>query len=351
MAKFCTNCGKPLPESGICDCQANAADQEVRKEVACDEPVRAAPAGDAQTPQEAASEQDLPETASESEQTEAATAPEQISEGQQAQQSSIAPAAPVDEGAFVKKTKQATGETLSFIKAYFGDPAGATAAALKGKNWAVAIIMMALSAVFSGLMVLTSISKAMGGLGRMVRSSFGRVDIDVPFFAPFFAGVAIAIVVLALSMLALFALLRIVKVKVSFEYIVIAVGVNALLCAAFTALAWLCMLVGLTKVALAVLVLGGIFWGALGVAIAMKVFDAKFTSVLTLLYTVFFGIVLFLNLWAGSKLVVGAVGKVKVEDVEISEAVEELEDQLEDVDAEDIFRGIGQMISNFAYYY
>ena len=112
------------------------------------------------------------------------------------------------------------------------------------------------------------------------------------------------------------------------------------------------MLVGLTKVALAVLVLGGIFWGALGVAIAMKVFDAKFTSVLTLLYTVFFGIVLFLNLWAGSKLVVGAVGKVKVEDVpEISEAVEELEDQLEDVDAEDIFRGIGQMISNFAYYY
>ena len=75
MAKFCTNCGKPLPESGICDCQANAADQEVRKEVACDEPVRAAPAGDAQTPQEAASEQDLPETASESEQTEAATGP------------------------------------------------------------------------------------------------------------------------------------------------------------------------------------------------------------------------------------------------------------------------------------
>ena len=98
-------------------------------------------------------------------------------------------------------------------------------------------------------------------------------------------------------------------------------------------------------------VLGGIFWGALGVAIAIKVFDAKFTSVLTLLYTLFFGIVLFLNLWAGSKLVVGAVGKVKVEDVEISEAVEELEDQLEDVDAEDIFRGIGQMISNFAYYY
>ena len=152
-------------------------------------------------------------------------------------------------------------------------------------------------------------------------------------------------------MLALFALLRIVKVKVSFEYIAIAVGVNALLCAAFTALAWLCMLVGLTKAALAVLALGVIFWGVLGAAVAVKVFDANFTSVLTLLYSVFFGIVLCVNLWVGSKLAVGAVGKVKVEDVEISEAVEELADQLADMDAEDLFRGIGQMISTFAYYY
>ena len=33
MAKFCTYCGKPLPESGVCDCEEAAARAAAAREV------------------------------------------------------------------------------------------------------------------------------------------------------------------------------------------------------------------------------------------------------------------------------------------------------------------------------
>ena len=61
-----------------------------------------------------------------------------------------------------------------------------------------------------------------------------------------------------------------------------------------------------------VLLIGGIVWCIMGVVIATKVFGAKLSTVLMLLYAVLFAVVLCLDLWIGSKLVGGAAGKIEI---------------------------------------
>lgn len=290
MAKFCTYCGKPLPENGQCDCEASKAAAQ-------------------QQPQQAPAQ------------------PQQ------------APAQPISENVYVKKTKTAVNQSVPFVKEYWKEPMNATLRVLRDKNMALAIVMMVVNAIVTGLLLFTCYSKIAGVFKDALGSG---VDISVPFFSHLFLGIVIAVVAMALSAVALFALLKICKVDANFTYVVIAVGVNTVPCTVCLVLALLLGLFGWATGVLLALVLGCVAWGALAFLLLTKVFGVKVSGLLLTLGTVFFTVVLALNFWLGSKLTLSAGGQIEVEGEKISETFE----ALEDMDLEDL---LGNLMGSSMY--
>ena len=171
MAKFYTYCGKPLPESGVCDCEESKA------------------------------------------------AAQQQPQGQPQPQ-----AQPISENIYVKKTKAAVGQSVPFVKEYWKEPMNATLRVLRDKNMALAIVMMVVNAIVTGLLLFAGYAK----IGGSIKDAIGsRIDISVPFFTDLFLGIVIAVVALALSVVVLFLLLKICKVDANITYVIMAVGVNS----------------------------------------------------------------------------------------------------------------------------
>lgn len=338
MAKFCTYCGKPLPESGVCDCEEAAA--------------RAAAAREAPPAADTAAPDTVPEPADAAAQTASASEPGEA-EARTAEPAPETGAAaakntPITENVYVKKTKEAVNQSVPFLKEYWKEPMQATLRVMREKNMALSIVMMVVNALVTGLLLFTCFSRLAGevrsasrGLSGLFGGS-GRVDVSVPFFTHLLMGVLMAALALALSALALFALLKLLKINASFSYLVMAVGVNSVLCTACLVLALLCALFGWATAVLLFLLLAAAAWVILGVLLLVKVFGVRISGLMLTLSSALFAVVLALNCWLGGKLVLGAAGQIKVEDVKIKEAIEEIGD----LDLEDLF---GQMMGSAMY--
>ena len=280
MAKFCTYCGKPLPESGQCDCEASKA---------------------------AAAQQAAP----------------------QPQAAPQAQAQPLSENEYVKKTKAAANALVPFLKAYWADPMGATVAAMREKNLGVPVLLMVINVVLAGLVLFTSFARLLSPLGKLA-------DISVPFFTHFLLGIVMGIVGLALAAVLLFLLLKLLKVNASFTYVIIAVGANSLLYSGCLVLALLLALFGWATGILIALVLAGVVCSVMAVVLLTKVFGVKVSGAAAALAAVFCAAMLLLNCWIGSKLVMSAVGSIEVEGESISDTL----DEISDMDFSDLLGGM-----------
>ena len=354
MAKFCTYCGKPLPESGQCDCELSAAARAAAANPAPEEPV-AEPAPETQTAaaESAAAE---PADAAESAAAESATAEPAAAAGGPAPQAGQAQGVPISENEYVKKTKAAVSQSVPFAKDYWKDPIGATRRVLQENNMALAIVMIVVNALMAGLLVFTCLAKLAGSMKSLVRDLGGlfgesmRVSVSAPFFPSLFYGILMSLLAMALSLLILFVLLKIFKINAKFGYLLMTVGVNSIFCTACLLLALLCALFGWVTPMLICLVLSVVVWGILGVLLLTKLFGVPLSGLMVTLAAVFFTLVIGVNIWLGSKLSMAALGQVEVEDVKISEFLDEAEEQLDDMDLEDILENaMNSMMGSYMY--
>lgn len=330
MAKFCTYCGKPLPESGICGCEASEAAKAAKEAAASQTPAGVSDpvqAESAAQPSEPVSESAAPNAPSSSAQ-------------------SAAGAAPAAENVYIQKTKAAVSQSVPFVKDYWKSPMNATLRVLKEKNLALSIVMMVVNALVTGLFLFTCLSKVTGSFKSMYKEMSGlfggsaRVSISTPFFASLLYGILIAVVALALSALALFVLLKIFKINASINNVVMAVGVNSVLCTACLVLSLLCALFGWFTPTLICLMLSFVVWVVLGVLLLIKVFGANVSGLMMTVSSALFAVVLALNCWVGVKLSIKAAGQIEVADVKLQESFEEIEDEMGDLDVGEILDGL-----------
>lgn len=336
MSKFCTRCGKPLPESGVCDCQA--APQEPEQEVTQEVP-QAEPQAVAQEVPEAAPQQDAPQAEPQEApqpEPEAAPQPEFQPGAQQAPQGEapmFQAAAPAGENAFVKKVKETAGRTGTFLKNYWHDPMKATVAAMKAKDMALAVVMIVINVLLSGLVLFAGCSKFVGLIMKSTLGLFGAsADVGVPFFTSMFMGILTAVVALALSMLVVFALVKLAHIHAGPEYIVVALGLNTVFCSAALVLALLFAIFGwFTGVALA-MTLCAIIWCVLLVLLLTKVFGVPTTGLHVTVAAVALTVALGLTFWVGSKLI-GQVGEgLTVDGYSVGQGIDDLDDLFGDME-------------------
>lgn len=296
MSKFCAQCGKPLPEDGVCDCQAAAPEetQAVNQEAPQAEPQAAA--------------QEAPQAQPEAAPQEAPQAEPQPEFQPGAQSAADAPmfqaaAAPAGENAFVKTVKETAGRAVTFLKDYWRDPMKATVAAMKAKDMPLAVVMMVINILLSGFVLFAACSKFIGALMNATLGFFGSsAEIGVPFFTSMFMGMLTAVVALALSMLAVFALVKLARIHAGPEYIVVALGLNTVFCSAALVLALLFAIFGwFTGVALA-MILCAIVWCVLLVLLLTKVFGVPMTGLHVTVAAVVLTVALGLTCWIGGKL-------------------------------------------------
>ncbi len=283
MAKFCTYCGKPLPENGQCDCPESAAARAQQAQQAAPQP-GAAPQAQAQ---------------------------------------------PLSENEYVQKTKAAANALVPFLKAYWKDPMGSTVAAMREKNLGVPVLLMVINALLAGLVLFVSFARLLSPLSSLM-------DLSVPFFPPFLLGIVMAAIGLALAAVLLFLLLKVLKINASFTYVVIAVGANSLPYTACLVLALLLALFAWATGIVIALVLAGVVSCVLAVALLTKVFGVQITGAAATLIAVFCAAALLLNCWLGSKLALSAAGSIEVSGDSISDLI----DEMEDFDISDILGGM-----------
>ena len=176
MAGFCTKCGRPLPESGVCPCtmQENPAPQGY-----------VPPQG---------------------------YAPQQPQQGYVAPQYSTAPS----------KVGMAVGGSLknlpNLLVGYFRDPVGTTRLAAEKKDAAGGLMMMAIS------VIVTLLGTLFFGLVQLNYWSFG--DFVLPWLGVTFLG---PIVGYGLTIGMFYILTAIAKMRVDFRAVVAATGVSSVL--------------------------------------------------------------------------------------------------------------------------
>lgn len=170
MAGFCTKCGRPLPESGVCPCtmQENPAPQGY--------------------------------------------VPQQPQQGYVAPQYSTAPS----------KVGMAVGGSLknipNLLVGYFRDPVGTTRLAAEKKDLAGGLMMMAIS------LIVTLLGTLFFGLVQLYYWSFG--DFVLPWLGVTFLG---PIVGYGLTIGMFYILTAIAKMRVDFRAVVAATGVSSVL--------------------------------------------------------------------------------------------------------------------------
>ena len=184
MANFCTKCGRPLPENGICECQTAQAQQAPQP--------AAAPQGPAYAQQPY----------------------------QQAPYYAPQPAAP---GPFVTALKN----IVPFAKAFVKDPAAAVKQVVEENNTMFSLVMMLVLAVASLFAWLTA------SVGLELYSDIGVT----PVLLPLLFSLIFTVVILGLGTLGVYFSARAAKKEVSMMQALIAVGAGSIVPAAILAVA------------------------------------------------------------------------------------------------------------------
>ncbi len=341
MARFCTYCGKPLPESGQCDCEASAAAHAAQETAAppaspAETPKPAEPAAQAAPEAPAAEEPAAPEAPPTPEAPPANPEPDQTPPGAgpqpNYQAAPEAQSASLGDNAYVKKTKAAVGQTGPFVKEYLRDPAAATLRALREKNRSLAVVLMVANAVVTGLLLFVCYARVAGEFREILWDWSGRVSVEVPFFSMFLLGIVLAAVVYFLAALGLFALMRLLKVRVRLSHAFLAMGVNSVFCTVCLVLALILAAIGWAGgVALALLLTAVVFLVTM-VLLATKVFGASAAGRMLPVTALVLAVVLALSCWLGSRIALGAGESIRVDGYRIGDAMEDLMD----LDVEDI---------------
>lgn len=307
MAKFCKYCGAQLEEGQTCTC----------------------PQAQAEAAQQAAPQQTAPQQA----------APQQ----QYAPQA--APAAPSPVGAAFKNL-------VPFLKAYVASPVNATRAAVGQNDLILSIILLAIQAIVSGLVLFSFLAKVCGTVKDLVITVMGLTggfsggslfgtgpSIDASFLMCLIYGILIAVVAIVIFALLVFAVAKIMKSNCTFKTALIACGANSLFVTALLVLTFLLFFLSI-RIGIVLLIAALIAWVATGVISAQAITPATEQGKFWMLYIVAALITLLVAGFIGSKFFGGAVGATSIsyagESITISEALEsagdwDFEDLLEDV--------------------
>ena len=300
VERFCTYCGKPLPEDGVCGCQP-----DTEETTSLDTPRESAPVAEPKAAEETAAQESCTQT-------------------DMAQDLPMFQPAPASENLYWKKLKEPMGRLKSFLLDYWRDPIKATTGVLKARDSALAVTMMVLHVVLAGLVLFVASSKLLHtAVESVAGASGGRTDIYVPLFTTWMVGARIAIIALALSVLAVFVQIKLTRVNAGFYYVLLAVGVNTVFSSAALLLALLFILFGWWMGAALALVLGAVFWCGLMTLLLVKIFGLPMTGSHLTMAAVLMTVVLSMTVCTGGKLCEQATAGMYV-------AGQSLEDRLDD---------------------
>lgn len=342
MDKFCTNCGKPLPEDGVCDCMTSreeteasevpeetplepaASETTVTEEPAAVEAAAEEPVGeDSSTVEEAAAGEPAAEEAAAAEQPDV----EPLFQKEMPQEPPMFQAAPAEESAFVKKTKETLGGLGAFCKDYWHDPMKATVTVLKAREMRMSVIMMVINVLLSGLVLFAAGSRFLNAVVKATMGLFGgSADVEMPFFLSMFMGMATAVVALALSMAAVFALLKLARINARFSYVVMAVGINTVFCSAALVLALLFILFGWVGGVVLALFACAVFWCVLLTLLLVRVFGVPMDGLRLVVTGLLLTVVVALTVWAGSNLASEAASEMSVAGYSFGDNLDDMED-------------------------
>lgn len=279
MDRFCTYCGKLLPEDGVCNCQP---EQEETKSL--DAPRESAEVAEPQTSGEAAVQ-------------------ERSTPTDMAEDRPMFQAAPAGENIYWKKLKEPLGRVTLFLRDYWRDPIKTTTGVLKARDSVLAVTMMVLHVILAGLVLFVASSKSLHAIVDSVAgASGGRTDIYVPFFTTWLTGARIAVIALALSVLAVFLQIKLTRVNAGFYYVLLAVGVNTVFSSAALILTVLFILFGWGMGAALALILGAVFWCGLITLLLVKIFGVPMTGAHLTMTAVLLAAVISMTVWTGGKL-------------------------------------------------
>lgn len=287
MAKFCTNCGNPTDENGVCP---NCA---------------AAPTATAAP-------------------TAAPTA--------------TATAAPAAENQYVAITKTAVKQTIPFAKSYWKTPMEATAEIVRGKNMALAAVLMVIYAIVNGLLIFTIYSTVISKVGSIYAIFSGSSDmgLSAPIIPMLIAGIGIAIVALVLTVGVVFAILKLCKNNADWKAVVIAVGCNTVALTLCLALSIVCIFLGIYSIAAVLVVLNIVLWMLLTILIPNQVFGVSYNGAAILVGAVAIAVAIYLTAMMVGKMNIYAVSSIETPLGSIGEVSEAAIEELTDFSVTDI---------------
>ena len=135
MDRFCTYCGKLLPEDGVCGCQP-----EEEETTSLDTTKENAQVAEPQAPGETAPQECCTQT-------------------DMAEDLPMFHAAPAGENVYWKKLKEPLGRLTFFLRDYWRDPIKTTTGVLKARDSALAVTMMVLHVILAGFILFVASSK------------------------------------------------------------------------------------------------------------------------------------------------------------------------------------------------
>ena len=289
MDRFCTYCGKLLPEDGVCGCQP-----EEEETTSLDTTKENAQVAEPQAPGETAPQECCTQT-------------------DMAEDLPMFHAAPAGENIYWKKLKEPLGRLTFFLQDYWRDPIKTTTGVLKARDSALAVTMMVLHVILAGFILFVASSKILHTIVESTAgASGGRTDIYVPFFTTWLMGARIAVIALALSVLAVFLQIKLTRVNAGFYYVLLAVGVNTVFSSAALLLALLFILFGWGMGAALALILSAVFWSGLITLLLVKIFGVPMTGAHLTMTAVLLAAVISMTVWTGGKLCEQAAGGMYV---------------------------------------
>jgi len=315
MDGFCPYCGRLLKDGEICTCKG-ALDAAAALEASA-QPAPAGTGAPAQpvceaSPDPSAQPQPVP-AAQPGNSCDAAQAEDGQGSGPQ-------PAPGPEEGEAAPRKPRKTG-FWRFFADYMKSPAQATAKVAREKNAVVAVVSCA---VF--WLALTILFVALIARGARLASLFSgmfSIQIRVSVLGVFLSAFIMTVVILGLSLLSLFAILKIMKVRVTFGQTLVAM-------AAGTTFPTLCILAASALLFVSLqasaflLLLAAVAWTMISVYIPSRLFGAKDSGLYLCLSILFFTLVFLLSVAVGARLAVGIGRSITVNGMTVEEIIREL---------------------------
>lgn len=239
--------------------------------------------------------------------------------------------------------KVAMKEIVPFVKNYWGSPMEATRDLLTNGNMPLSIALVAIYALMAGLSLYFSINHFLGMAISVFSAYGGTVEITLPLITTLGAGIIIGLVAVALSVGVMFCILKLSKIEVPLNAVLMAIFANTVPFTILTVLNLLCVFMGLFQVVLVLALLSLVLWIVLGMAIATQVFGVRFTGLTALVGAVLTLVMFWGSITANMNLQAYAIGTIESPYGTLSDQVEdivdelgEVMDQLMEMDASDI---------------